>query len=145
MPNIRVVRVDPDLALPVYAKADDGALDLVSTVDATLVAGGGRALLATGLSIALPPGWAGLVLSRSGLAARHGVCVLNAPGLVDSGYRGEIMVPLINLDPQEAFVVRRGDRIAQFLATPVEAVRWVEVDTLGETERGSGGFGHTGR
>jgi dUTP pyrophosphatase len=145
MPSIRVVRLDPDLELPVYAKAGDGALDLVSTVDATLDPAGGRALLPTGLSIALPDGWAGLVLSRSGLAARHGVCVLNSPGLIDSGYRGEIMVPLINLDPHHAFVVKRGDRIAQFLAIPVEAVRWVEVATLDKTERADGGFGHTGR
>ncbi len=144
MPQIEVVRLDPDLALPTYARPGDGALDLVSRVDATLSPGGGRALLATGLSIALPDGWAGLVLSRSGLAAKHGVCVLNSPGLVDSGYRGEIMVPLVNLDSSMPFEVRRGDRIAQFMAVPVESVTWVEVEKLGVTDRGDGGFGHTG-
>jgi dUTP pyrophosphatase len=145
MPSVRVVRIDPEVPLPTYAKAGDGAMDLTSRVDATLAAGGGRALLPTGLTIALPDGWAGLVLSRSGLAARHGVCVLNSPGLVDAGYRGEIMVPLVNLDPVAVFEVRRGDRIAQFMAVPVERVEWDEFLVLEESERGSGGFGHTGR
>ena len=144
MPRIQVVRLDPDLVLPSYARPGDGAMDLVSRVDATLGPKGGRALLGTGLSIALPDGWAGLVLSRSGLAAKHGVCVLNSPGLVDSGYRGEIMIPLVNLDSAMPFEVRRGDRIAQFMAVAVDSVTWAEVEALDETERGSGGFGHTG-
>lgn len=145
VPSIPVVNLDPELALPAYARAGDGAMDLVSRFDAVLAPRGGRQLLATGLSVALPDGWAGLVLSRSGLAARHGVCVLNSPGLVDSGYRGEIMVPLVNLDPDEPFVVNRGDRIAQFLAIPVETLTWMPVAEMGESARGSGGFGHTGR
>lgn len=144
MPSIEVVQLDPELMLPEYSRPGDGAVDLVSRTNVILEAAGGRALLATGLSIALPPGWAGLVLSRSGLAAKHGVCVLNAPGLVDAGYRGEIMVPLVNLDPTKVFVVNRGDRIAQFMAIPVDPIVWVPVGSLNKTERGAGGFGHTG-
>ncbi len=143
--SIPLVNLDPELGMPTYARPGDGAMDLVSRTDAILVPGGGRQLLGTGLAVALPEGWVGLVLSRSGLAARHGVCVLNAPGLVDSGYRGEIMVPLVNLDPTETFVVSRGDRIAQFLAIPIETIAWLQVTELGDSARGSGGFGHTGR
>jgi dUTP pyrophosphatase len=145
MPLIDVVRLDAELVLPTYAKAGDGAVDLVARQNGTLVAGGGRFVFGTGIAIALPIGWCALVLSRSGLAAKHGVIVANAPGLVDSGYRGEIMVPLLNTDPTEPFVVNRGERIAQLLVLPVDAIRWNPVNELSDTERGAGGLGHTGR
>ena len=99
----------------------------------------------TGLALAIPDGWCAVVLPRSGLAARHGVTVANAPGLIDAGYRGEIMVALVNLDPVHSYEVHRGDRIAQLMVQPVHPIEWVEVDELDSTHRGPGGFGHSGR
>ncbi len=110
-----------------------------------LVAGGGRALVPTGIAFALPEGYAGFVQPRSGLALRHGVTVLNSPGLIDCGYREELKVLLVNLDPTEDFELHRGDRIAQLVVQAVAHVGWAEVVELSESERGGGGFGHTGR
>jgi len=110
-----------------------------------LAAGGGRALVATGIALALPSGYAGFVQPRSGLALRHGVTVLNAPGLIDAGYRDEIKVLLVNLDPSKEYVVARGDRIAQLVIQRVEEAEFRVVDELESSERGLGGFGHTGR
>jgi dUTP pyrophosphatase len=144
MPSVRVVQLDPDLTLPTYARPGDAAVDLLARQDGVVAPNGGRFLFGSGLAIALPDGWCALVLSRSGMAAQHGVFVANAPGLVDSGYRGEVMVPLVNTDPAHAFQVRRGDRIAQLLVQPVDPIVWEVVSELDSTERGFGGFGHTG-
>ncbi len=141
------MRLDTDLPLPVYARMGDAGLDLVASESVTLPAGGGRALVPTGLAIAIPEGYAGFVQPRSGLALKHGVTCLNTPGLIDSGYRGELKVLLINTDPTEPFEVKRGERIAQLVVQRVEHVVLEPVadfDGLGKTERGDGGFGHTG-
>lgn len=143
--EIRLVRLDPDIEIPTVAKPGDAGVDLRSTIDVEIPAGGHRALVPTGVAIALPEGYAGFVQPRSGLALRHGVTVLNTPGLIDSGYRGELQVILINTDPTEPFRVTRGERIAQLVVQRVESPTFVEVDSLDETERGAGGFGHTGR
>lgn len=140
-----MLRLDPDLPLPAYARAGDAGVDLVAREDVTLAPAGGRALVATGIAIALPEGYAGLVQPRSGLAFKHGVTVLNTPGLIDSGYRGELKVCLINHDPTEPFEVTRGERIAQLVVQAVENVNFVEVDSLDESERGDKGFGSSGR
>ncbi|HAI65854.1 MAG TPA: dUTP diphosphatase [Acidimicrobiaceae bacterium] len=145
MLDLPVLRLDPDLPLPAYARAGDAGIDLVAREDVTLAPAGGRALVATGIAIALPEGYAGLVQPRSGLAFRHGVTVLNTPGLIDSGYRGELKVCLINHDPTEPFEVTRGERIAQLVVQAVEHVTFVEVDTLDDSERGDKGFGSSGR
>ena len=145
MIDLPVVRLDPELPLPDYARTGDAGADLVAREDAVLAAGGGRALVPTGVAVAIPEGHAGLVLPRSGLALRHGVTVLNAPGLVDAGYRGELNVVLVNTDPAEEYLVRRGDRIAQLVIVAVEQVAVQVVDELPHSERGSGGFGHSGR
>jgi len=137
--------LDPELPLPVYAKSGDAGLDLVASQDVTLSPAGGRALVPTGLAVAIPVGYAGFVQPRSGLAARHGVTCLNTPGLIDSGDRGELKVLLVNTDPDEAFEVHRGERIAQLVIQAVAHAVLVEVDELESTERGEGGFGHTGR
>ena len=110
----------------------------------TLEPAGGRALVPTGMAIAIPPGYAGFIQPRSGLALRHGVTCLNTPGLIDSGYRGELKVLLINTDPNESFQIERGDRIAQLVIQRVEQANFVDVTDLGDSERGSGGFGSTG-
>ena len=138
--------LDPELPPPSYAKEGDAGADLVAHVDASLARRGGRALVPTGVAVAIPAGYAGLVLPRSGLAARHGVTCLNSPGLIDSGYRGELMVVLVNHDPSHDYVVRRGDRIAQLVLVRVEeaAFELVSVDDLGKSDRATGGFGHTG-
>ena len=138
-------RLDPDLPLPAYAKPGDAGCDLLAAEDMTLTAGGGRALVPTGIAIAIPDGYAGFVQPRSGLANKHGVTCLNTPGLIDSGYRGELKVLLINTDPTEDFVITRGERIAQLVIQKVEQVTFVEQDELPDSERGAGGFGHTGR
>ncbi len=145
MVAIPVQRLDSDLALPSYAKPGDAGADLVANEDVTLAPGGGRALIGTGIAIAIPRGYAGFVQPRSGLALRHGVTCLNTPGLIDSGYRDEVKVLLINTDSSEPYEVRRGDRIAQLVIKSVEEVVWEEADELDETERGQGGFGHSGR
>ena len=144
--HIRLARLDPDLPLPAQAHAHDAGYDLTARTAADLAAGGGRALVPTGIAVAIPPGYAGLVLPRSGLALRHGVTCLNTPGLIDPQYRGELKVLLVNTDPHQAYTVGRGDRIAQLVITAVEAaIDWVEVDQLDDTTRDTFGFGSTGR
>jgi dUTP pyrophosphatase len=145
MLDLPVVRLDPELPLPAYARPGDAGADLTASEDVVLAARGGRALVPTGVAVAVPEGHAGLVMPRSGLALRHGVTVLNAPGLVDAGYRGELNVLLVNTDPETEYVVHRGDRIAQFMIVAVEQAVFTVVDELPESERGGGGFGHTGR
>jgi len=142
---VPVLRLDPDLPLPEYAKPGDAGIDLRARESVTLLPGGGRALVATGVAVAIPMGYAGFVQPRSGLALKHGVTCLNTPGLIDSGYRGELKVLLINTDPSEPFEVVRGERIAQLVIQAVEHADLVEVDVLDDTDRGQGGFGHTGR
>ena len=142
-PEVLVRRLDPELPLPAYALAGDAGADLVTAIDVTL-APGERAVLPTGISIALPAGYAAFVHPRSGLAARFGVALVNAPGTIDAGYRGEIKVIVINLDPQVPVTLRRGDRIAQLVVQPVAAARFVEVAELPISDRGTGGFGSTG-
>ena len=143
--RIAVRRLDPDLPLPDRRHPGDAGYDLYARVDAKLAAGGGRALIPTGIAIAIPEGYAGFVQPRSGLALRHGVTCLNSPGLIDAGYRDEISCLLVNLDPETVFEVRRGERIAQLVIQRVEDVEWDEVDTLDDTARGLGGWGSTGR
>jgi dUTP pyrophosphatase len=143
--ELPVLRLDPDLPLPGYAKAGDAGIDLRAREAVTLPPAGGRALVPTGIAIALPDGYAGFVQPRSGLAVKHGVTVLNTPGLVDSGYRGELKVCLINLDPTTPFEIERGERIAQLVVQAVAPVDFVEVAVLDDTERGETGFGSSGR
>jgi dUTP pyrophosphatase len=141
---IDLVQLDPDLPLPAYAHPGDAGLDLYAREDATLAAGGGRLLMPTGISIAIPVGWCGLVMPRSGLALKHGLSIVNAPGLIDAAYRGEVKAVLINTDPSADYHVTRGDRIAQLVIQRVEAVEWQLVSMLDGVDRG-GGFGHSGR
>jgi dUTP pyrophosphatase len=141
---VPVVMLDPDLPLPAYAHAGDAGLDLRAREDGVVAPGGGRLLVPTGISIAIPPGHAGFVLPRSGNALNHGLTVANAPGLIDAAYRGEIKVILLNTDPVQPFTVHRGDRIAQLVVQRVEEVDWQVVQTLDGNDRG-GGFGHSGR
>ena len=136
-------RLSPDATMPEYAREGDAGADLTSVVDLEL-APGARALVPTGLGIAVPEGYAAFVHPRSGLAARHGITVVNAPGTVDAGYRGEIMVTLLNTDPRESFSIHRGDRIAQLVIQKVEHARFHEVVELPESQRGGSGFGSTG-
>jgi dUTP pyrophosphatase len=143
--QIPVVRLDPDLPLPAYARPGDAGADLVAREPAVLRRGGGRALVPTGIALALPEGYAGFVQPRSGLALRHGVTCLNTPGLIDSGYRDELRVLLVNTDPDEDYRVERGDRIAQLVVQRVEHAAFTPVAALDVTDRGTGGFGHTGR
>lgn len=143
--TIPVRRLDPELPLPAYAHPGDAGADLVAREDAHLAAGGGRALVPTGIAIAIPAGWAGFVQPRSGLALRHGVTVLNSPGLIDAGYRDELKVVLVNTDPAQDYVVHRGDRIAQLVLRPVASASFEPVDELPESHRATGGFGSTGR
>jgi len=143
--EVLLQRLDADLPLPAYARPGDAGLDLRAAADAELPAGGGRALVPTGLAVAIPEGFAGFVQPRSGLARDHGVTCLNTPGLIDSGYRGELKVLLVNTDPGEPFMVRRGERIAQLVIQPVAVAALVEVDELPPSARGGGGFGSTGR
>jgi dUTP pyrophosphatase len=145
VPEVPVVRLDPDLPLPSYARPGDAGADLTAREGARLAAGGGRAVVPTGVAVAIPEGHAGFVLPRSGLALRHGVTVLNTPGLIDSGYRDELRVLLVNLDPVEDYEVRRGDRIAQLVIQRVETVTFLPTDQLAASARDRGGFGHTGR
>lgn len=144
MPEIHVTRLDPDLPLPAPAHAGDAGVDLYAREDVVLPPQGGRALMPTGIAIAIPGGYAGFVLPRSGLALKHGISVVNAPGLIDSHYRGELKVVLLNTDMARPYHVHRGDRIAQLVIQRVEDVTWVQVDSLDDNDRG-GGFGHSGR
>ena len=143
--EIPAVRLDPEMLLPRRAQQGDAGLDLYAAVDAMLPAGGGRAIVPTGLAIAIPDGYAGFVQPRSGLALKHGVTCLNTPGLINSGYRGEIKVVLINTDPDTPFEVRRGERIAQIVVQEVAQTALREVEELPPSARGEGGFGSTGR
>ncbi|HEX2273846.1 MAG TPA: dUTP diphosphatase [Acidimicrobiales bacterium] len=145
MIEVPLVQLDPDLPLPSYAREGDAGADLVAREGVRLAPGGGRALVPTGVAVAIPVGWAGFVLPRSGLALRHGVTCLNTPGLIDAGYRHELFVLLVNTDPLEPYEVRRGDRIAQLVVQRVEQVRFAVAAELPPSERGRGGFGHTGR
>ena len=140
---LQIALINDDATAPTYAREDDAGMDLRSSVDADLPVGG-RTLISTGIAIALPKGYVGLVHPRSGLAAKHGITVLNAPGTIDSGYRGEVKVILLNTGDEE-FQISKGDRIAQLVIQRVEHLPIQVVDALSEeTERGSGGFGSTG-
>ena len=141
--DIQIVRLDPDVPAPGYAHPGDAGADLTTTVDVTL-APGERAMVPTGIAIALPDGYVALVHPRSGLAARHGLSLVNSPGTIDAGYRGEIKVMLINLDPAAPVELKRGDRIAQLVIQRFERARFVEVSALPESIRGAGGYGSTG-
>ena len=141
--DILVRRLDPGVALPGYAHPYDAGADLVTTVDLVLQPGE-RAVVPTGIAIALPAGHAGFVHPRSGLAARTGLTVVNAPGTIDAGYRGEVKVCLVNTDPNEPVRLRRGDRVAQLVVQQVQTGRFVETESLPESVRGSGGYGSTG-
>ena len=141
--EISIRRLDPDVPLPSYAHPGDAGADLVTTEDITLKPGE-RALVPTGISIALPEGYAAFVHPRSGLAARHGLSIVNTPGTVDAGYRGEIKVALINHDLAEPLVLNRGDRIAQLVIQRVEHAVFVDVEDLPDSSRGAGGYGSTG-
>ena len=138
-----VVRLDPDLPLPSYAHPGDAGADLVTAVDVTLRPGE-RALVPTGIAMAVPEGYVALVHPRSGLAARHGLSIVNTPGTIDAGYRGEVKVLLVNLDPSEPIELRRGDRVAQLVLQRVERAAFTEVEVLPESVRGGGGYGSTG-
>jgi dUTP pyrophosphatase len=143
--HISIKRLDPELALPTQQHPDDAGYDLHAREDVVLAAGGGRALVPTGIAVAIPSGYAGLVMPRSGLALKHGVTCLNTPGLIDPLYRGELKVLLVNTDPTEPYEVHRGDRIAQLVVTAVAMVEWHVVDDLDTTSRDTFGFGSTGR
>ena len=141
--QVLITRIDPTVPLPSYAKGGDAGADLTTTIDIT-IAPGQRTLVPTGIAIALPPGYVALVHPRSGLAIKHGLTLLNTPGTVDAGYRGEIQCILINHDPQESLSLKRGDRIAQLVIQKVERADFIEVSELPGSGRGLGGFGSTG-
>lgn len=143
--EILAKRLHPDAVVPDYANHADAGCDLVAVESCLLRARGGRALVATGLAVAIPEGYGGFVLPRSGLASRHGVTLANAPGLIDAGYRGEVKVALVNLDPEHDYQVEKGDRIAQLVVMEVATSQLVLVDELPSTSRGEGGFGSSGR
>ena len=144
MVQIAVRQLDADLPLPVTAHSGDAGVDLHSREDVLIAAAGGRMLVGTGIAVAIPGGYVGLVVPRSGLALKHGVTLVNTPGIIDSGYRGELKVVMINTDPTFDYQVTRGDRIAQLVIQIVENVTWSVVDELDDNDRG-GGFGHSGR
>lgn len=144
MIDIQVKRLDTGLPLPAYAHEGDAGVDLHAREDAVIAPNGGRTLMPTGIAVAIPRGYAGFVLPRSGNALKHGLSAANSPGLIDSLYRGELKVILLNTDPTRPYHVHRGDRIAQLVIQKVEEVHWVEVDELDANDRG-GGFGHSGR
>ena len=144
MLNVAIQQLDPELPLPALAHKGDAGTDLHPRISIGVPPGGGRVLVPTGIAIALPEGYAGFVLPRSGLALKHGISVVNAPGLIDAGYRGELQVIILNTDPTTAYGIERGDRIAQLVIQRVEHVQWNEVTELDANDRG-GGFGHSGR
>ena len=144
MPNIHIKRLDTDLPLPQLAHVGDAGLDIYSAIDVVLAPNGGRVLVPAGIAISIPLGYAGFVLPRSGLALNHGISLVNTPGLIDSHYRGEIKVVMVNTDQSRPYHVSRGDRIAQLVIQRVEEVTWTEVEQLDDNDRG-GGFGHSGR
>ena len=141
--TVHIKLLDPELPAPAYAKPGDAGADLRSRIDFELEPGE-RALVPTGVAIALPEGYVGLVHPRSGLATKNGITIVNAPGTVDSGYRGELMVTLLNTDKTKSFHVQRGDRIAQLIIQKYEHATFTVVDELDQTERGSSGFGSSG-
>ena len=142
--RIEVTRLDPDLPLPSYARTGDAGLDLLAAEDVELKPGE-RAAVATGIAVAIPEGCAGFVHPRSGRALKEGLSVANAPGTIDAGYRGEVKVIVVNLDPNDPIHITRGEKIAQLIIQRVESAELVEVDELPASERGAGGFGSTGR
>ena len=142
--SVAVQRLDLDLPLPATARNGDAGVDLYARENALIPAKGGRILMPTGLAIAIPLGFAGFVVPRSGLALKHGITLVNTPGIIDSGYRGELKVVMINTDPTVDYSVTRGDRIAQILIQRIETIDWNVVDNLDGEDRG-GGFGHSGR
>lgn len=144
MLQVPIVRLDPDLAVPAYARPGDAGADLIARTDVAIPAAGGRALVPTGIALAIPLGYAGFIQPRSGLALRHGVTCLNTPGLIDAGYRDEIKVLLVNTDPRQPYHVRRGDRVAQLVIQQIEEAAFVVCDELPGGERGVAGFGSTG-
>ncbi|HWO01948.1 MAG TPA: dUTP diphosphatase [Blastocatellia bacterium] len=144
MINLRIKLLHADIPMPRYQHEGDAGLDLPSRVDVTIEPGE-RSIVPTGIAVAIPSGYAGFVLPRSGLAARHGIALVNSPGLIDAGYRGEVAVVMINTDKHEAFHIKRGDRIAQLVLQHVVEATTVNVEELDETSRGAGGFGSTGR
>jgi len=141
---VLLLQLDPGLPAPSYAQDGDAGADLCARIDVELEPGGGRALVPTGVAVALPAGFAGFIQPRSGLALRNGVTVLNSPGLIDAGYRDELRVVLINTDPSTPYQVRRGDRIAQLVVQRVATVSFMSVDELPPSDRGTGGFGSSG-
>lgn len=141
---VDVRRLDPDLPLPTTAHSGDAGVDLHAREDALLRAGGGRVLVPTGIAVAIPVGYMGIVVPRSGLALKHGISLVNTPGIIDSGYRGELKVVMMNTDPTDDYQVTRGDRIAQLIIQEIVSVMWRPVDELTGEDRG-GGFGHSGR
>ena len=142
--GVQIQRLDPDLPLPVPAHLGDAGLDLYAREDAVIPARGGRLLMPTGVAVAIPHGYMGLAVPRSGLALKHGITLVNTPGIVDSGYRGELKVVMINTDPEHDYEVKRGDRVAQLIISRYDNVTWTEVTELSGFDRG-GGFGHSGR
>ncbi len=144
MVQIAVRQIDPELPLPVTAHAGDAGVDLHARHDVVIAPAGGRVLVATGIAVVIPNGFVGWVVPRSGLAIKHGVTLVNTPGVIDSGYRGELQVVMINTDPTTPYSVKRGDRIAQLLIQSYESVQWTVVNELDGYDRG-GGFGHSGR
>jgi dUTP pyrophosphatase len=142
--GVQIQRLDPDLPLPVPAHLGDAGLDLYAREDAVIPARGGRLLMSTGVAVAIPHGYMGLAVPRSGLALKHGITLVNTPGIIDSGYRGELKVVMINTDPEHDYEVKRGDRVAQLIISRYDNVTWTEVTELSGFDRG-GGFGHSGR
>jgi dUTP pyrophosphatase len=142
--GVQIQRLDPDLPLPVPAHLGDAGLDLYAREDAVISARGGRLLMPTGVAVAIPHGYMGLAVPRSGLALKHGITLVNTPGIIDSGYRGELKVVMINTDPEHDYEVKRGDRVAQLIISRYDNVTWTEVSELSGFDRG-GGFGHSGR
>jgi dUTP pyrophosphatase len=143
MREVLIKRLDPDIPLPSYAKAGDAGADLATRIDFTIKPGE-RILVPTGISIALPDGYVALVHPRSGLAVKHGISIVNTPGTVDAGYRGELQVILINLDQDQSISFKKGDRIAQLVIQQVERAKFTEVSELPGSDRSTGGFGSTG-
>jgi len=143
--EIQVKVVHSDAVVPSYAHDGDAGCDLVAAESCVIAARGGRVMVRTGLSIAIPEGFGGFVLPRSGLASKHGVTCVNSPGLIDAGYRGEVRVALVNLDPNDDYEVQKGDRIAQLVVMPVATVTFVVTEELPAATRGHGGFGSSGR
>lgn len=143
IPRLEIQRLDPGLPLPAYQREGDAGLDLHSAADVT-IGPGERTVVGTGIAVAIPSGYVGLTTPRSGLAATAGLSIVNTPGVVDSGYRGEIKLILVNLDLSEKIEIKRGERVAQLLVVPVAVAEVIEVDELPSTERGEGGLGSTG-